>query len=195
MSIQICKKNNWRHNTSGFTIVETLVAITILMIAVSGPLVIATKSLNSARISKNQMIASYLAQESMEMVKNVRDGNMSEGSNWLDGLGAGELTPKCYDQSHVCDINGIDLTLSGDVEVSECPLSPGVLGCPIYFNQGTGYSHKTTGVKTAFSRHFYLADIAGSNPPERLVHVVVDWMEGTVSYQVHITSQMVQVSR
>ena len=42
----------------GFTIIETLIAITVLMIAVAGPLSVASKGLLSAQISKDQMIAS-----------------------------------------------------------------------------------------------------------------------------------------
>ena len=55
---------------AGFTIIETLVAIAILMIAISGPLVVATKSLTAATRAKNQSVASFLAQEGMELIRN-----------------------------------------------------------------------------------------------------------------------------
>ncbi|MCX6715954.1 MAG: prepilin-type N-terminal cleavage/methylation domain-containing protein, partial [Candidatus Taylorbacteria bacterium] len=89
----------------GFTIVETLVAITILMIAIAGPLVVASKSLFSSNLSKNQMVASYLAQESMEVVKNIRDNNLYLGQNWLQN-GAGSLS-SCT-KSNPCDASAID---------------------------------------------------------------------------------------
>ena len=59
----------------GFTIVETLVAITILMISIAGPLTIAQKSLNAANQAKDQVTASYLAQDQMELIKNARDNS------------------------------------------------------------------------------------------------------------------------
>jgi Tfp pilus assembly protein PilV len=53
-------------NNSGFTIVETLVAITILMIAIAGPLTIAQKGLTASTYARDQMIASFLAQDGLE---------------------------------------------------------------------------------------------------------------------------------
>lgn len=52
---------------------EALVAISILMVAVAAPITIAQKGLSSAVFSKDQMIASYLAQDAIEFIKNRRD--------------------------------------------------------------------------------------------------------------------------
>lgn len=76
---------------SGFTLLEALVAISILMVAVVAPITIAQKGLSSASYTKNQMIASYLAQDAMEYIKNRRDlktinSTISERTDWLDGL-------------------------------------------------------------------------------------------------------------
>jgi type II secretory pathway pseudopilin PulG len=57
----------------GFTLLEALVAVSILMVAVVAPMTIAQKGLSSANYSKSQMIASYLAQDAIEYIKNVRD--------------------------------------------------------------------------------------------------------------------------
>lgn len=57
----------------GFTLLEALVAISILMVAVAAPITIAQKGLSSAVYTKDQMIASYLAQDVIEYIKNKRD--------------------------------------------------------------------------------------------------------------------------
>lgn len=57
----------------GFTLLEALVAISILMVAVVAPITISQKGLSSAIYSKSQMIASYLAQDAIEYIKNKRD--------------------------------------------------------------------------------------------------------------------------
>jgi len=57
----------------GFTIIETLVAITILMIAIAGPLTVATKGYTSSLDAKNQSIAINLAQEGLEYLNNQKD--------------------------------------------------------------------------------------------------------------------------
>ena len=57
----------------GFTLIETLVAITILLISIGGPLTIATKGLSSALLARDQITAFYLAQEAIEFARNRRD--------------------------------------------------------------------------------------------------------------------------
>jgi prepilin-type N-terminal cleavage/methylation domain-containing protein len=71
------KKSFIKRNTknAGFTLVETLVAIAILMIAIAGPLTVAEKGLSAAIYARDQMMASYLAQDGMEAIKNVVDTN------------------------------------------------------------------------------------------------------------------------
>jgi prepilin-type N-terminal cleavage/methylation domain-containing protein len=62
-----------RSSTRGFTLLETLVAITILTIAVSGPLYVADRALVAAQVSRDQLTASYLAQEGIEYMRAMRD--------------------------------------------------------------------------------------------------------------------------
>ncbi len=73
------------HN-AGFTLVEALVAISILMIAIASPMTLAQKGLSTANLSKDQMIASFLAQDAIEAVKNIRDQiSISQTTgDWLD---------------------------------------------------------------------------------------------------------------
>lgn len=57
-------------NKRGFTIIETLVAVTILMISIVGPLTIAQKSLMASIYARDQVTASFLAQDIIEKIKN-----------------------------------------------------------------------------------------------------------------------------
>src|SRR3990167_8477618 len=73
----------------GFTIIETLVAIAILALAVTGPMALAERGLVAARAAGQEVVAFYLAQEAFEFIKNVRDGNVltdGGGESWLNGL-------------------------------------------------------------------------------------------------------------
>ena len=78
-----------KDNKNGCTLVETLVAIAVLLLAVAAPLSLATKSLNSSALSKQQITASFLAQEAMEYIRNARDRNVLKDGpeNWLKGTG------------------------------------------------------------------------------------------------------------
>ncbi len=192
---------NFKHSIykkqGGFTIVETLVAVAILMIAVAGPLVVATKGLTAALASKDQMIASYLAQDTMETIKNIRDNNLAgtPPADWLNGV-YDVATSKCSADSNGCDVNGID-GVSGAGSLAPCSGTPCVI--PIYYNSSTGYTHSSSAGSspTIFSRHFYFQtqDSGGSFFDEVILHVIVDWKEGTVPYQIHLTSQLVSTTR
>lgn len=73
---------------NGFTLIECLVAVTVLMIAITGPLALATTGLSYSRYAKDEITAFYLASEAIEAVKNIRDANMilpQEGKDWLGG--------------------------------------------------------------------------------------------------------------
>lgn len=185
-----------RTTSRGFTIVETLVAVTILMIAVAGPLVVATRGLSSSLISRNQMIASYLAQESMEMVKNRRDNNIARYGDpetyWLYGF---NYTSGACTSANPCDINGVDMSGS-DPDVVTCDPTA---GCTIYYASSLGYTHRATvsgAVKTGFTRRFYFQDRDPNNgKSEKTVHVFVNWYEGRVPYEIHLTSEIVATSR
>jgi prepilin-type N-terminal cleavage/methylation domain-containing protein len=66
----IKNKNN---NQKGFSLVETLVAISILLIVVTGPMAISIRSAKSASFATEQVQAFFLAQEGLEMVQKGRD--------------------------------------------------------------------------------------------------------------------------
>ncbi|MEN9913181.1 MAG: hypothetical protein RLY66_589 [Candidatus Parcubacteria bacterium] len=162
----------------GFTLVETLVAIAVLMIAIAGPLVIATKGLTAALYSKDQMIASFLAQESMEVIKNIHDNNIAEMdvNNWLEGIDAcGESSP--------CDAGG-----ASSPRVVSCDDD----GCPIYYSESSGYNANNTGSITQFKRRFWLEPVSSV---EILVHVLVDWNVKSVPFETHLVSTMTAAMR
>ena len=63
----------------GFTLVETLVALVLVTIAMGPVFILATSSLNVAARIEHNLVASSLAQEGVEVVRNIRD------TNWLNG--------------------------------------------------------------------------------------------------------------
>ena len=75
----------------GFTLVETLAAITLIMVAIVAPMALTVQSLSAAYYARDQITASNLAQEGIEAVRAVRDGNVlksAEGgtANLFDGI-------------------------------------------------------------------------------------------------------------
>lgn len=103
----------------GFTLIETFGAITILILAVLGPLSLLARNISDGALIKNQIAASYLAQEAIEMAIHERDINrgsgaldFSDAAGWLGSLGKAV----CQNEDG-CFIN---LNSSGDIETGPC---------------------------------------------------------------------------
>lgn len=76
-------------NTRGFTVVETLVALTIFSSAIVFLIVVTAGGVADTNYAKNRLVASYLAQEGIELTRNIRDTNVlsnAGGSGWGDFL-------------------------------------------------------------------------------------------------------------
>lgn len=60
-------------NMKGFTLIETMIAVTILTLAMAGPLFTASRAIVAAETARDQLAASYLAQEGIEYARMMRD--------------------------------------------------------------------------------------------------------------------------
>lgn len=58
---------------SGFTLIETFVAIVVLTIAVLGPMTLLSRALQDSRYIRDEIIATFLAQEGVEQVIDKRN--------------------------------------------------------------------------------------------------------------------------
>jgi len=99
-------KNKNLNNQAGFTLIETFVAITILLIAVLGPLTVLSRSIVSSTFAKNEITAYYLAQSSLEDVLNYQKSDLASCSgvdSCSDDVWLGDLT-RCLDDTG-CDIS------------------------------------------------------------------------------------------
>lgn len=176
--------------SDGFTLVETLVAIAVLMIGVAGPLAVASRGLNAALYSRDQMTATFLAQETMEYVKNIRDNNLENGSPWLQGLDA---SPNCAGGA----------TCAGSLNDGVQACSPAVAdGCRLYISSSGYYSAlDLSGTKTTFKRYFTLDPVVGnaactpSTSHECRLHVTVEWDQGSIPYKLDLFSQVTDSQR
>jgi len=162
-------------NKSGFTIIETLVAISVLMIAVAGPLVVAHRGLNAALHARDQSIATFLAQEALEVARNVKDNG-----NW------GAVTG-CTNTNR-CDINKQNYSIRQTVGVTEYPIYLSSSG----YNSDSGGS----GTQTIFKR-FIVAESVSPRAlaEEAKVTVTVKWNQGTIQNQVNLSSIFINERR
>lgn len=67
----------------GFTLVETLVAISIFTVSLIGIMSVLASGISDTNYAKQKMIAGYLAQEGIECIRNTRDNYiLYPGHTW-----------------------------------------------------------------------------------------------------------------
>jgi len=167
--------SKFKNVISGFTLLEALMAVSILMVAVVAPITVSQKGLSSAVYAKSQMIASYLAQDAIEYIKNKRDGvsirNDFVRDNFLTSFSL------CLDGKS-CQIDTIKNSLNISEDISEYSDSkPLKLGSPSGVHPG--FYQYMDGEPTSFTRKIQitLSDELDSNGKEykALVTVTVGW--------------------
>lgn len=81
--------NKKRYKTSplrGFTIIEVMMAVTVLSVGIMGVVSAINYNISVASNAVNRTIAANLAQEGIELVRNIRDTNwITPGNAWDDG--------------------------------------------------------------------------------------------------------------
>ncbi len=181
-------KINTLQKNAGFTIVETLISITLFSIAITGVITVAAKGGVNSIALKNRVIATYLADEGIELMRGMRDTevlrNSSETDGWLR-FTADAIT-KCA--STPCDIDGADsahptspifpqfdnFITSGAVTVS------GVTGTyyPLYYDSMTGF-YGNLYVPNGATPFYRALSVTSLSTDELQVTSTVVWKEGT----------------
>lgn len=161
----------------GFTLLETLVAIAILLIAVVGPMSAIGGSLSQIGTARDQMIALNLAQDGIEVVRQKRDSNML--ACW------GSFTSPCTTW-------GADLA-EGDYIINTMNASPLILcsDCTavkkLVLQNATGWYYQdiiSGDTETKFSRVVNITDVPSS--AEKMITSTVTWSVGGVTKTVEV---------
>jgi prepilin-type N-terminal cleavage/methylation domain-containing protein len=174
----------YRHTlqkNTGFTLIETMVAIFILTLALSALLTLTSNSTFSARYARNEITANYLAQEVADYIRNDRDNivfNQKGGwTNFLNTYG--------YTGSNACfSASGCYFEPANMLSFPQTVCPGGV--CP-YFNYDETatfndfYTYRTPGtiVKSIFTRKV-LMSVPAANPDELDVTIRLDWLNGNL---------------
>lgn len=147
----------------GFTLLETLVAVAVLLMALLGPFSIAQQSLRSAYYARDQITAYYLAQEGIEYVRAQRDQNYLSGSPWLNNI------TSCVDTPCTVDMTNFDH--------SPCPLD----GCPpLLVSTSGGLFNQSSGDESKFTRSVRLITVPDM-PEEMIISVTISWVSSGIS--------------
>jgi prepilin-type N-terminal cleavage/methylation domain-containing protein len=179
----------------GFTLIETMVAVSIVTLAVAGPLFTASRAVLAATNARDQLTASYLAQEGIEYIRSMRD------NEFLKYYLAGGSTISTTAWTNF--ISGSDAASITSCRASTCKLDPGrIMGVgsglsletcsgdtctPLYLANGiyTQQSNIQGSSVTVFKRTIQLVDVPGSTTDERVVSTV-SWSFHGVPYTITV---------
>ena len=160
-------KKFFKQKRGGFTLVETLVAISIFTVSILGLLAVLSQGVSDIGYAKKKIIAEYLAQEGIEYIRNMRDTNVlytipGGWNNFKSKISPCVSTGKC----------GFDNTLfSPDVFVCATHGEQ----CKLYEDNGN-YNTNLLGADSGFVRTVYIDTISQD---EMKIFSTVSWTQGS----------------
>ena len=106
--IKFLKQKNKKEK--GFTLIETLVALSIFLVSIVGIMTVLSSGLTDINSAKKKMTATFLAQEGIEYVRNIRDTNVLYSSNgWTTDFMGNISSCLVTGTNSGCYINNINL--------------------------------------------------------------------------------------
>lgn len=185
------------HSQSGFSLIETLVAITILLLVITGPIAISSQSARSASFSSEQVTAFLLAQEGVELIQKARDDLLVR--SFATGASGTELTPwamftsltqsryaSCFERAGTPNTSercGLSIATHNGAAVSDITVTncSTLTNCTLYRtsnSQRSRFTHSASGAEqTKFIRYIVLESV---NPNEVKVTSTVLWRQGSI---------------
>ena len=168
---------NLKKKQKAFTLVEVLIAVSILTIGILSGFILITKVLYNTAVIQDRLTASFLTQEGIELVRQVRDSNFlqimnGESVEWKDGLADGSYTI----ESKAGSEQPITLT---SVDTGE--------GSNFRYNDDTKIYNYTTGEPTTFNREIKITTI---NDDEIRVESIMEWTTKRIDFTLTVEDHL-----
>ena len=155
----------------GFTLIETLVAIAILLTAVVGPISLIGDAMHKMYYAKDEMIAINLAQEGIEVVRAKRDSNMLNGGvPWDDEITGGD---------YIVDSSSVPPTVTAGAYSG--------VKQPVYLDNGF-YKQGSFVEATQFTRLVTITSVVAGK--ESKVTSTVEWKTGGQAGTITVTENL-----
>ena len=151
----------------GFTLIEVIVSVAVISLVSVSAMSAISLNLSSAVRIKNNLIAASIAQEGLEIVRNIRDNDRHSGAAFGASLASGD---------HIVDWNSVSLLPFQSVLLKK---------------DSNGFYSYSSGQDTIFKRKVTIED-SGQNGPtiEKVAKVEVSWSEKsgpkTVQAELHL---------
>ncbi len=143
-----------KNKEQGFTLIETMVALGLLVFVLTGMVSLILLNITNARNIEKNLIAGNLAQEALEVVRSMRD------NDWLEGRDFGYFLPVSGEEYGV---QWDDVDFSRDLDEN----------LPLKFDGDSGLYNYDSGEESLFKRKVLLEMVSDQ---EIMVLVTVEWV-------------------
>lgn len=147
-----------------FTLIEVMVALYVLIVGLLAAVSLLVRTMSLTEVTAEKFIAANLAQEGIEIVRNIRDNNILSSRSWNAGLNTG---------SYRADYND-NVLLSYD-------------GRYLLFNFSTGLFSYDSGNKSIFRREI---KISYPNSYEMKVNSLVSWQVKGINFDLNVEDHL-----
>jgi len=178
--INLLKQKN--KNNSGFTLVETLVAISIFTISILALMSVLSKGMADTNYAKQKNTASYLAQEGIEYIRNMRDtsvlSNQDGWTSFINNISLCTIASSCYVDM---DLPNTFISCPGNV----CPFLE-------YDSSFSKYGYNlSSNVDSGFTRIIYIdnANLQNNNNEIKIISRV-EWTQGSGNRSVEFSENL-----
>jgi len=185
-------KNFYRKENRGFTLVETLVAVSIFTASILGLLSLLTQSISNTSYAKEKIISSYLSAEGIEYIRNMRDTfalyDPVSGQNGWNAFVSKLVGASCQ-ANNGCYFNDQSIDYANPLEpmegltVTACGAS-----CPtLLYDPTTGKYGYASGAASPFIRKINITQVSAD---ELKVSSTIFWSQGSGNYNVTVSESL-----
>jgi Tfp pilus assembly protein PilV len=162
-----------KQKNKGFTLIEAMVSISLFTLSILALMSVLASSLAGTNYAKQKVIASYLGQEGIEYLRNMRDtAALYNATSGQAGWNAFKTTAN----GASCDVRGCYIS---NMALVSCNLS-GVCPNLLYDSTTSTYGY-TSGADSGFNRKVQVTHI---NANQTRVVSTVTWRQGSGTYSV-----------
>lgn len=156
-------------------------AISIFTVSLLGLMSVLASGITSTTYAKQKILATYLAQEGIEYIRNARDTDVlypSNGNAWAN-------TFKSSLSGCVSAANGCGFS-SYTIPASFFPCSSST-ACKLFMNNNGGYDANSGGIDSGFTRKIWKNNIGAD---EVRIFSNVSWVQGSGNYSITFSEDL-----
>ncbi len=177
----------------GFTLIETLVALSIFSVSILGLMSVLAQGISDTNYTKKKNTAIYLAQEGIEYIRNIRDTYVlyfASGPVGWTAFNTKMIEPAAScDESNGCYFDDQDLDYSNTTQpiTGIYMIACGSTCAHLLYDPITGKYNYLLGNDLGFIRKIQVVTI---NSNETKVLSTVSWTQGSGTYQITFSESL-----